>query len=196
MRFDYVVILKKENEQRANLVSLLLCLMSVTIFLYSDFKDFFVRKIHDDRIYISLVAAAILFIGLVINLILWRRSVSRVRFRFLLLAAAVGWAFSKQPWMAGLFMVLILLEWFSKRPSEIGFHHDKVVLNMTLKEQFTWKAFNNVILKDGLLTLDFANNRLLQKEVLEDDDEDNADEEEFNAYCRRQLAAARPPQNS
>ena len=53
--------------------------------------------------------------------------------------------------------------------------------------------FNNVVLKDGLLTLDFKSNRLMQREVADDDDEDDADEEEFNAYCRSRLAAATTP---
>jgi phosphoribosylformylglycinamidine (FGAM) synthase PurS component len=43
------------------------------------------------------------------------------------------------------------------------------------------------VLKDNLLTLDFTNNRLLQLEV-EDDEESEADEEEFNEYCQKQLA--------
>jgi len=46
------------------------------------------------------------------------------------------------------------------------------------------------VLKDGLLTLDFKNNRLMQKEIADDEDEDDADEEEFNTWCRDQLARA------
>jgi hypothetical protein len=42
-------------------------------------------------------------------------------------------------------------------------------------------------LKDGLLTLDFSNNKVVQREI-EDDEEDDADEEEFNNFCRNQLA--------
>jgi hypothetical protein len=45
------------------------------------------------------------------------------------------------------------------------------------------------VLRDGLLTLDFTNNRILQREV-EDDEDDDADEDEFNDYCRKQLAKA------
>jgi hypothetical protein len=48
------------------------------------------------------------------------------------------------------------------------------------------------VLRDGLLTLDFKSNRLLQREVADDDDDDYADEEEFNAYCRDRLSAVTP----
>jgi len=43
-----------------------------------------------------------------------------------------------------------------------------------------------VILKDGILTLDFKDNKLIQKEVL-DDDEPEAEEDEFNEYCQSKL---------
>jgi hypothetical protein len=37
--------------------------------------------------------------------------------------------------------------------------------------------------------MDFKNNRLLQKEVVDDDeDEDDADEKEFNDYCQARLS--------
>jgi hypothetical protein len=64
------------------------------------------------------------------------------------------------------------------------------VINTLFRRRYDWTDFNNVVLKDGLLTLDFKNNRLLQKEVLEDDDEDDADEDEFNDYCQTRLKEA------
>jgi hypothetical protein len=44
---------------------------------------------------------------------------------------------------------------------------------------------NNVMLKDGMLTLDFKNNKLLQKETIDEDGD--ADEDEFNAWCRERF---------
>lgn len=43
---------------------------------------------------------------------------------------------------------------------------------------YEWASFNHVILKDGLLTLDFKNNKVLQLEL-----RDNADEDSFNKFC-------------
>jgi len=58
------------------------------------------------------------------------------------------------------------------------------VINSLIKKKYPWSDFNNVMLKDGLLTLDFKDNRLIQKEAIEEDGPD-ADEDEFNAFCRR-----------
>ena len=84
------------------------------------------------------------------------------------------------------FFVFAILEAQTKYPLEIGFHSNGIVLNSLFKKKIAWNALQSVILKDGLLTLDFRNNILIQKEVLEDDEPD-ADETEFNDYCRSKL---------
>jgi hypothetical protein len=86
--------------------------------------------------------------------------------------------------------VAAFLEYQTKRPLEIGFDYDRIVINTLIRQRHDWSAFNNIVLKDGLLTLDFKNNRLMQKEIADDEDEDDADEEEFNTWCREQLARA------
>ena len=92
------------------------------------------------------------------------------------------------PWIGIVFLLLAFLEHQTKRPLEIGFDRDRVVINTLIRQQHDWSVFNNVLLRDGLLTLDFKNNRLLQKEIADDDaEDDDVDEEEFNAYCRDRL---------
>jgi len=90
-------------------------------------------------------------------------------------------------WLAALFVVFAFLEYQAKYPLQIGFSNDEVVINTLFKKRYPWTAFTNIILKDGLLTLDFKNNRILQRESVDDDDPD-ADEDEFNAYCGSRLA--------
>lgn len=86
----------------------------------------------------------------------------------------------------GIFLVLLsLLEKHARLPLEIGFTNDKIVFNTIFRRKFYWNEFNNVLLKDGLLTIDFKNNNLFQKITI--DDEGDADEEEFNEYCSKQL---------
>lgn len=47
-----------------------------------------------------------------------------------------------------------------------------------------WSSFNNIILKDNLLTLDFKNNKVLQLEL---DKQAPLDEQQFNAYCAQKI---------
>jgi len=45
-----------------------------------------------------------------------------------------------------------------------------------------WPQLANIVLKDGLLTIDFKNNKILQGEI-----SGSTDEKEFNDFCRTQL---------
>jgi len=51
-------------------------------------------------------------------------------------------------------------------------------------KNYPWDQFNNIILKDNLLTLDFKNNQLLQ---LEPDDTATINEQSFNDFCTKYL---------
>jgi Mg2+/Co2+ transporter CorB len=108
--------------------------------------------------------------------------------RALLIAALVWMKMPYFQWLVFLFIILALLEYQAKYSVEIGFSDNEIVINSLLKKRYAWKDFSNIVLRDGLLTLDFTNNRILQREV-EDDEDDDADEDEFNDYCKKQLAS-------
>ncbi len=181
MKFEYVVILKKDGERATDIFSILLCSASAVIFFFTAIKGG-----HPD--YYLYAFSALIFAGLVFNGIVRYRQRRRVRYKYLLLLAALGWfGMPSLPWIGILFLVLAFLEHQTKRPLEIGFDRDRVVINTLFRQRHDWSAFSNIILRDGLLTLDFKNNRLLQKEVTDDEEEDDADEEEFNAWCRERL---------
>jgi hypothetical protein len=179
MRYQYVVILKRDSGRTIDIISVLLCLFSGLSFLFEQSRlgkfNFFITGM-----------AILLLGGTMVNLWLARKK-KQPRYRVLLLIAAVGWlAMPYMPWLGALFFLLAFLEYQARHPLEIGFSPDRIVLNTLFRRRFGWSAFNNVMLKDGLLTLDFKNNRLLQKEV-DEEEEGEADEDEFNAYCRDML---------
>ena len=209
MRYQYVVILKKNSERVTDALSVLLLLFSAIGFSISGLHDLHTTHFTGASAtgsatlasgsttpapasaWFALGAAIVLLAGLAVNLALRRKGGMRIRYRYWLIMAAVGWiGLGSIPWIGAFFFLLAFLEYQTKRPLEIGFHHDRIIINSLIKRRFDWTAFNNIVLRDGLLTLDFKNNRLMQKEVADDEDEDDADEEEFNTFCRDQLAAA------
>lgn len=184
MVFPYLVILKRDSERTLDFISILLCLFSALNFINVQIRAGRFQLLFS-------VIAAIVLIGMTINIVLTRRTGRQVRYKYWLLIAGLGWvAMPFLPWLGILFFFQSFLEYQVKRPLEIGFSHDRVVINTLFRRTYAWSDFNNVVLKDGLLTLDFKNNRLLQKEILDDEDEDDADEDEFNDYCRQQLKEA------
>jgi len=183
MKYQYVVILKKTGQRATDLLSGLLCFISVGCFAYIGSRS------KEDWVIFLIALGLLTGLGITWRLRL-RMQAGRVRHRYLLLLAAMGWMFfTPAPWVGALFLLLTFLEFQAKRPLEIGFDRDRVVINSLFKQQFDWTAFDNIVLKDGLLTLDFKSNRLIQREVADDDEDDDADEDEFNAYCRERIAA-------
>jgi hypothetical protein len=191
MRYQYVVTLKRDSDRYIDRISILLCFSSACYFLFEQ-----ARAPHFN-IFI-LIAGILILAGILLNGLSARKTLlpgagrKQVRYKYLLLTAGVTWlAMPYLQWLSAFFFVLTFLEYQAKSPLEVGFSGDRIVINTLFKKRFDWWAFNNIILRDGLLTLDFKNNRILQKEVVDDAEED-ADEDEFNAYCRERLAAAQP----
>jgi hypothetical protein len=178
MHYDYVVTLKRENAHKTDLVSFLLLIFSILSFSYVQIRSGF-------KGYLT-VSALILFTGLLLNLYVFRKG-KEMRFRNWLFAAGIFWlGMPYFQWMFVPFVLFALLEAQAKYPLEIGFYDGGIVLNSLFKKKWPWTSLQSVVLKDGLLTLDFRNNTLIQKEVL-DDDEPDAPEDEFNDYCRSKL---------
>jgi len=51
-------------------------------------------------------------------------------------------------------------------------------------KEINWQELQNIILKDGILTIDFRNDKLIQQEIEEDE---FLNEKEFNEFCKQQL---------
>jgi hypothetical protein len=182
MHYDYVVILKRENAHKTDLISLLLLIFSFLAFTFA--------VIRSGISLFLFLGIAVTLSGLLVSL-RYARKKKEMRFRYWLFATGLCWiGMPFLQWMVVPFFVLALLEAQAKYPLEIGFYSEGVVLNSLFKKKFPWSSLDSVILKDGLLTLDFNNNKLIQKEVM-DDDEPDAREDEFNDYCRSKLVNLR-----
>ena len=179
MIYDYVVTLKNERRKSIDLISVLAILLSAVAFLS-------VMLRNTGSSFIFIVAATLLLAGLAWIWYNNKQKPGQTRYSKLLIVAGITWfAMPYLPWVGFFVLLLSLLEKPAKMPLEIGFTHDRVVMNNLLRKKYSWQVFNNVLLKDGLLTLDFKNNRILQKETL--DEEGDAEEKEFNDYCTEQL---------
>ena len=182
MHYDYVVTLKRENAHKTDLVSLLLLIFSLLAFSFV--------QIRNGLNLLLCLGIAIVLSGLLANLRSARKK-KEMRFRYWLFATGICWiGMPFLQWLIIPFFVMAMMEAQAKYPLEIGFYSEGVVLNSLFNKKFPWSSLQSVILKDGLLTLDFINNKLIQKEVLDDDDPD-AREDEFNDYCRSKLLILR-----
>lgn len=180
MIYNYVVTIKNAQTRFIDALGFLLSVVSLL---------FFVREmIGGQDISFAYLLGSLFIIALVAyNLYQSFRNNRKVYYSRALLIAALVWM--KMPfyqWLSLVFIALAFLEYQAKYSIEIGFSDQEIVVNTLFKKRYTWADFNYVILKDGILTLDFTSNKVMQREV-EDDEEDDADEDEFNQWCEEKL---------
>jgi hypothetical protein len=183
---DYIIELKKPSYLIADLVSRLMLMIAIAVFGYA---VFLVRSINWYTIVMSL-----LVIGMIASWI--QCTVKHKRgeipyYRLGLLLATIGWVIAQRHggplWIPILYAVATLAEKQVKFPQEIAFNEDGVIINTIPKREYAWSALSNVVLKDNILTVDFKNNKLIQKEI--ESSASVKEEQEFNEFCRNMLNA-------
>lgn len=98
---------------------------------------------------------------------------------------AVIWLLFFHFYIIGAVSLLVAILYFiAKREMDVIVAADRISYPSFPPKNIAWTELNNVILKDGLLTIDFKNNKLIQQLI---DDNTAIDENAFNQYCREQL---------
>ena len=109
-------------------------------------------------------------------------------FLFAAVAIALYWFWMGYWWISLALLVIFFLYTVSKRPLKVSISGSFIVYPSFPKREINWTELNNVILKDGLLTIDFKNNRIIQQLV--DERFPAVNEKEFNDFCSMQLRKA------
>jgi len=177
--YQYIVVIRNEQTRYVNAIGFILCVLSALAFL----REQLIRG----AIVLPYAIGIVFIVGFLIYIFFQsRKENTEIYYSKGLLLAGLVW--TKMPyfeWMIFVFALLALLEYQAKHPLEIGFSNGQIVFNTLFKKKYSWDQLSNVILKDGLLTVDFTSNKIFQREI--DEGESEASEEEFNAWCREQL---------
>jgi hypothetical protein len=186
MVYDYLITLKKRDYSIADQISQLMYVFSLITFGY-----FYYYHPKSGVVYI--------YIGVGI-LLCWAYSLIKKRkkgeafFRLGLFLCAIGWVLGPERniWMAILYAVAGLIEKQVKFPAEIGFSKEEISFNSLPRKVLHWNEIKNVIIKDGLITIDQKNNKLTQEEIEGYVTQDI--EKEFNDFASRCISEANLPQ--
>ncbi|CAN5684744.1 hypothetical protein BH11BAC3_BH11BAC3_17660 [soil metagenome] len=135
----------------------------------------------DDLIYLNSIAALLLIVlAAFVKTILLKFNIGRL---IVLSVAAIILCIATRSIIFGAILLIYgtVIKRFYKKPF-IQLSRDGIVIKRLWNGPVQpWTAFNNVMLKDNLLTIDFTNNKLYQVTIEEDMDEFG--EEGFNAFC-------------
>jgi hypothetical protein len=97
---------------------------------------------------------------------------------------AIAWAMING-WLTLLHLLLSFLDTISTSALHVSINNEGIIYPSFPEKKIVWEELQNVVLKDGILTIDFLNDTLLQADV--DTDNTTTDETVFNQYCREQL---------
>ncbi|MEI8075155.1 MAG: hypothetical protein WCH78_10430 [Bacteroidota bacterium] len=180
--YDFIIELKRPSYRKINTISQLMYLLSIIVF--SSMLFFQKKDILPAVLYISIIG----IIGWWIYCLIAEKKGNFPFYRIGLLFAAAGWFWiPNSNWIFGIYIIAAFLEKQAKFPQEIAFGKDEIVINSFPKKIYQWGELNNAIIKDGIITLDFKNNKLLQKEI--QSGSTLQDELDFNEFCKNQLNA-------
>lgn len=134
----------------------------------------------------AIIATVLIVIAFIAEGVLIRSK--RAGFNFVNAAffyAILAWCIM-QFWIPA-FVTALLFFFFqvSRRSLVVRFTAGGVEYPSFPKRDIGWKQLSNVVLKDGLLTLDFVNNKILQAEIR--DLQNGTSEADFNDFCSRYL---------
>jgi len=173
--YPYIVVLDNTIRKPAHYISWLLILITLASGLYFCFT------------HLTIVAAPILLL-LIIMIVLLIVSIRRTQvneypsFFWPIVIASLSWLILPGGFYIGLLvLVAALFERQSHIPVEIGIDSDGITFNHFPVKSYSWQLIQRCLVKDGMLTIDYKDNRLYQKEISSDISVE--EENELNAYC-------------
>lgn len=190
--YEYIVVLKEHASYKyIDLISRLMLLISVISFLYIAYLRTKLERNFDISGKTGLFVLISVFIAAWWSFCYWQSKRDHIPFyRFALLLAAWGWFLHPQGEILYIvFLIAAIVEKPAKLLPEVAFDEHEIAFNTFPKKIWKWDELNNVLLKDGLLTIDSKKNKLFQRLVNEQVTHET--ETEFNEFCRKQLTEER-----
>lgn len=181
--FDFIVVLKSKSTNVIDLISFFMLIIAVVFFSYSS-----ILMYNANGVTPKFVLLLVWILGIVGWILFAKKQHSKgnkLSYRFALMIAAWGWFMVNVWYLALIFLIAAIIERGVKTLPEWAFDENEIVFNSFPTKKYTWTELNNVVLKFGMLTIDFKNNKIVQGEV--NDDVPAEVEKEFNEFCAAQL---------
>ena len=185
--YDYIIVLKKKSYDLIDNVSKLMLVLSIAAFLFVASSTIQGKNTNltVDKGWL-LVIIAVIIIGWFAFCEVQSKKGKLVFYRFGLMFAAWGWfVLPTGRWISIIYVVSCFSEKPMKVAPEVAFDGEEIVFNTFPQKKYSWNEISNVVLKDGLLSIDLKNNTLIQHAV--EDAVPQEVETEFNSFCKAKL---------
>jgi glycerol-3-phosphate acyltransferase PlsY len=174
---QFELILKNEKETSYKRISILLLVLNLVGLL-------FITYLNDFKSWLPLIIAAIAILA-ASSSFYFRNKNEKAILTGAFLLLSVAWIVAGY-WIIGVLNILFMILHISALQKPIvTINESQVIYPSFPKKKIDWQELSNLILKDGLLTIDLKNNRIIQQHIA--DISSTIDEKEFNDFCRQQL---------
>jgi hypothetical protein len=174
----FEIELKNEKSGTYTIISWLITCMNLIGFIF-----YGITSSGSLRIYAFGAAVLLLFT----LFMLWSARKKAYKFDYFSVAFTIiitGWIILSSYLSAAINFVLYIFQDITRRKLIVLVFPDRIVYPSFPKKTLQWNDLNNVILRDGILTIDQKDNRVFQNEIISE-----INELEFNEFCRRHLEA-------
>ena len=178
----FEITLKNDKLKQYDRLALFIIIINFALFLYIAFTA-------SNRIIRNGAIGGTIIITIALGIDYFLRSIKnndgspyRIAAEF---AISIAWVNMGYWWIAVVCFLLSMLHWAAKRPLLVNIEKEKIVYPSFPKKNISWAELSNIILKDGLLTINYKNDKFIQQLV--DETKTVISEQEFNDFCRQQL---------
>ena len=174
---QFELILKNEKETSYKRISIFLLVLNMIGIL-------FITYLKDFKNWMPVIITAIAVLAAFSSFYFRSRNEKAILIgAFLLLS--VAWILAGY-WVVGVLNILfMILHTASLQKPIVSINEAHVIYPSFPRKKIDWKELSNLMIKDGLLTIDFKNNKIIQQQIA--DISSTIDEKEFNDFCRQQL---------
>lgn len=179
---EYSILLPNEKAKTYQYVTLFILLMNAFAFGYVFFNTID-GKLHNISL-VGLITGSLALAFFIVNF--FTGKLAAFRAEIALIISALLWMASGTYLPAVCIICFAIIGFYANRPFRVLFSEAGIRYPSFPVKLYSWKEVNNVIIKDKVLTIDLASNKLIQL-VLEKSVSDSIDEIAFNAFCVRHL---------
>ena len=174
---QFELILKNEKEVSYKRISIFLLVLNLAGLL-------FITYLKDFKSWVPFIMAAIAISSAFIAFY-FRSKNERSPLTGAFFVLSLAWILANY-WVVGVLNALfMLLHVAALQKPIVSINENQVTYPSFPKKKIDWQELSNLMIKDGLLTIDFKNNRIIQQQVA--DISSTINEKEVNDFCRQQL---------
>lgn len=180
MKDGYIFYFQRSNKLMLALFGNFILFFSVAAFLTIAYK-------LPATFWFFVSVSVLVLVGKLISVFVWKRpAATAIPFAIVV----IGWLHPQagNVMMAFFMAALIFLRLKAAKPAFVRLNKASILFHNLFKKEFRWNDVSNVMLKDGLLTIDFKSNRIFQK--MTDDAGDATEEQTFNAFCKARIESS------